>query len=92
MCRFAKESSAKELIVGTEEGILHRLRKENPQKTFYLAYEGAICPNMKLNNPERVYVSLKEEKHIVAVPEAVAKKARLSLNDVSSEGLNGYYH
>jgi quinolinate synthase len=79
MCRYAKESTAGEFIVGTEEGILHRLRKENPQKNFYLAYEGAICPNMKLTRLEQLYAALKEEKNVVKVPEAVAKKARGSL-------------
>ena len=79
MCRFAKESSAKDFIVGTEEGILHRLRKENPAKNFYLAYEGAVCPNMKLTTLERLYSALKEEKNVVRVPESVAKKARASL-------------
>jgi quinolinate synthase len=79
MCRFAKESSAKTFIVGTEEGILHRLRKDNPEKQFILAYEGAICPNMKLNTLERLYVALKEEKHVVTVPEPTAKRARRAL-------------
>jgi quinolinate synthase len=79
MCRYAKESHAKDFIVGTEEGILHRLRKENPQKNFYLAYEGAICPNMKLITLDRLYTALKEEKNVVKVPEAVAKKSRASL-------------
>jgi quinolinate synthase len=79
MCRYAKESNAKNFIVGTEEGILHRLRKENPEKNFYLAYEGAICPNMKLTTLDRLYAALKEEKHVIKVPEAVAKKARASL-------------
>jgi quinolinate synthase len=79
MCRYTKESNSKEFIVGTEEGILHRLRKENPEKKFYLAYEGAICPNMKLTTLDRLYSSLKEEKNVVKVPEAVADKARRSL-------------
>ena len=79
MCRYAKESSAKDFIVGTEEGILHRLRKENPDKKFYIAYEGAICPNMKLTTLDRLYTALKEEKHVVKVPEAVTKNARASL-------------
>ena len=79
MCRYANESPAKEFIVGTEEGILHRLRKENPKKNFYIAYEGAICPNMKLTTLDRLYASLKEEKNVVKVPEAVANKARASL-------------
>ena len=79
MCRFVKESNAKEFIIGTEEGLLYRLRKENPEKIFYLAYDGAFCPNMKLNTLERIYTSLKEEKHIIKVPEHIADKARLSL-------------
>ncbi|PIU59279.1 quinolinate synthase, partial [Candidatus Bathyarchaeota archaeon CG07_land_8_20_14_0_80_47_9] len=70
---------AKTFIVGTEEGLLHRLRKDNPEKQFILAYEGAICPNMKLNTLERLYVALKEEKHVVTVPESVAKKAKKAL-------------
>jgi len=80
MCRYAKESNAKEFIVGTEEGIMYRLRKENPDKKFYLAYEGAVCPNMKLTTLDRVYTALKEEKNVVEVPEAVAKKAKASLD------------
>ena len=79
MCRYAKEFNAQNFIVGTEEGILHRLRKENPKKNFYLAYQDAICPNMKLTTLDRLYIALKEEKNVVKVPEAVAKKARASL-------------
>ena len=79
MCRYAKESGAEDFIVGTEEGILHRLRKENQEKNFYLAYQDAICPNMKLTTLDRLYVALKEEKNVVKVPEAVANKARVSL-------------
>lgn len=79
MCKYAKESSAKEFIVGTESGILHRLQKENPGKKFYLSYDGAVCPNMKLTTLDRVYTSLKEEKTVVEVPVVVAEKARQSL-------------
>jgi quinolinate synthase len=55
------------------------LRKENPDKEFVLAYPEAICPNMKLNTLERLYASLKEEKYVVTVPEAIAKQARKAL-------------
>ncbi len=79
MCRCAKETSAETFIVGTEEGLLHRLRKDNPRKKFVLAYEGAICPNMKLNTLERLCTALKEEKHVISVPPLVAKKARKAL-------------
>jgi quinolinate synthase len=55
------------------------LRKENPKKNFHLAYEGAVCPNMKLTTLDRLYAALKEEKNVVKVPDAIAKRARASL-------------
>jgi len=79
MCKFAKESSFSKFIVGTEVGLLHRLRKENAGKVFIPAYEDAWCVNMKLNSLERVLLALKEERHVIAVPRPVAKKARRSL-------------
>ncbi len=79
MCKYAKESNSKTFIVGTEEGIMHRLKKENPDKEFIIAYDGAICPNMKIITLDRIYSSLKEEKHVVKIPEPIAKKARVSL-------------
>ena len=79
MCRHARESNAKTFIIATEEGLLHRLRKQNPEKQFILAYEDAVCPNMKLNTLEKLYMALKEEKYVVTVPESIAKKARKAL-------------
>jgi quinolinate synthase len=79
MCRYARETPAKTVIVGTEEGLLHRLRKENPEKRFIIAYKDAVCPNMKLTTLDRLYASLKEEKHVVKVPKPVAEKARVAL-------------
>ena len=79
MCRYAQETSAKTIIVGTEEGLLHRLRKENPQKRFIIAYSDAVCPNMKLLTLDRIYTTLKEEKHVVTIPKQIAAKARIAL-------------
>jgi quinolinate synthase len=79
MCGYVRESSAKRFIVATEEGILHRLRKENPGRQFILAYEDAVCPNMKLNTLDRLYIALKEEKFVVTVQESIAKHARKAL-------------
>lgn len=79
MCRYAKESNAKRFIVGTEEGLLHRLKKDNPEKEFMLAYEDAVCPNMKLNTLEKLYVALKEEKYVVTVPDVIARQSRKAL-------------
>jgi quinolinate synthase len=80
MCRFARENKAGTFIVATEEGILHRLRKDNPDKQFVLAYEDAVCPNMKLNTLEKLYTALKEEKHVVTVPDAVSRQAKKALD------------
>ena len=79
MCRYARETPAKTIIVGTEIGLIHRLQKENPQKQFIIAYKDAICPNMKLTTLDRLYVALKGEKHVVRIPEPVAAKARIAL-------------
>jgi quinolinate synthase len=79
MCKYARESKARTFVVGTEEGILHRLRKENPEKKFVLAYEDAVCPTMKLNTLDRLYAALKEEKYLVTVPEPIARQARKAL-------------
>ena len=76
MCRYSRESKAREIIVGTEIGIIHRLRKENPEKRFIPASEQAICPNMKLITLEKVLWSLEEMKHQVKVPPETASRAR----------------
>jgi len=79
MCRFAKNTEAQKIVIATEVGLIHRLKKENPGKKFIPAYEDAVCPNMKLNTLERIYLALKNEAHAVTVPEPIAKKARKSL-------------
>lgn len=79
MCHYAHDSEAKKFIVGTEEGLLHRLRKENPKKQFISAYPEAICPNMKLTTLDRLYGCLKDEKYVVRVSDKTAKKAHVAL-------------
>ncbi len=76
MCRFARETTVKEIIIATEIGILHRLRKENPGKTFYPASEQAICPRMKLITLESILWSLQEMTPEVKVPEDIRLKAK----------------
>jgi len=75
MVRHARQTKAKTLIVGTEEGLLHRMRRENPQKVFVLASEAAVCPNMKLHTPEKILWSLEQMEHEVRVPEKVRRRA-----------------
>lgn len=75
MIKYVKESSAKSFIIGTEVGIIHRLKKENPGKIFIPISEQAICPQMKLIRLEDVLNALKEGKYEVKVPEDIRKKA-----------------
>ena len=84
MCQYVKENSATRYIIATENGLIHRLEKENPEKEFLPAYDGAICPNMKLNTLERIDLSLEKEIHRVKVPDPVAKKARRALEAMLS--------
>lgn len=58
--RFARESSAQEFIIGTEAGILHRLRKENPNKKFLPLLPEMTCVNMKKITLEDVARSLRD--------------------------------
>jgi quinolinate synthase len=75
MCKFARESDAKEFIIGTEIGLLHTLKKENPDKKFYPASRLADCPNMKLNTLEKILWSLEDMVYEVTVPEDIRVKA-----------------
>ncbi|MBI5345096.1 MAG: quinolinate synthase NadA [Deltaproteobacteria bacterium] len=80
MYKFAKETKAKMIIVGTEMGILWRLRKENPEKQFILPSRSLICPNMKLTTLEDVAESLREMKNVVAVAAEVRRAAKAALD------------
>lgn len=84
MCKYARETKTKELIIGTETGILHRLRKENPDKVFYPASELAVCPNMKLTTLEKVLWSLEGMNYEVNVPEEVISRAKQSIQRMLS--------
>jgi len=75
MCRMAQESNAVDFIVGTETGIIHRMRKENPQKRFHAVSDLAVCPNMKMTTLEKVLWSLEDLEVEITVPEDIRVKA-----------------
>ncbi len=79
MVNHARQSTAKEFIIATETGILHRLQKFNPEKAFYPVNERAVCRFMKMITLEKVLRSLQEDVFEVKVPEAIAERARLSI-------------
>ncbi|MGD0854730.1 MAG: quinolinate synthase NadA [Dehalococcoidia bacterium] len=80
MLRFARQTEAKVLIIGSEIGILHRMRKENPGKTFIPASEKAICPNMKKITLEKILWSLEDMKPEVRVPEDIRARAKSAVD------------
>jgi quinolinate synthase len=78
MYDYCRNSSAKRFIIGTEAGILFRLRNENPDKEFILASPALVCPNMKLTSLEDILLALQTMQPVVKVAEDVrilAKKA-----------------
>ena len=79
MAKYVQEDPAKEFIVGTESGLLYRLKQDNPGKEFYLASERAVCPNMKRTTQEKVLWALEELADEVRVPEEIRKKAHLAI-------------
>jgi len=80
MLRYAKSSSHNSFIIGTEEGILYRLRKENPEKSFYLIAEKQICPNMKKTTLETLARTMELQENKVTVPEAIRVKAKEAID------------
>lgn len=80
MLRFARESDARELIVGTELGLMHRLTKENPGKIFHPLRRDMICPNMKKTTLGSILAALKEMKPVIKVPEEIRIPAKRALD------------
>ena len=80
MIRHARNTQATEIIVGTEIGIIHRLRKENPDKVFVPLSEQAVCPNMKLISLENVLWSLEDLSPRIKVPEDIRIKAKKAVD------------
>ena len=79
MVSFAKKSDKKRFLIGTEEGLIYRLKKENPEKEFCAAGTAKMCRNMKLTTLNDVYLSLKEERYAIELPEGIIKSAQKAL-------------
>lgn len=71
----AKASPTKRFIIGTEIGLVERLRREFPDKEFIPALETAVCEQMKKHNLEKLYEALRDMKHVVRVPPEIAARA-----------------
>ena len=80
MGKYALESTAKEFIVGTEVGLVYRLKLDNPDKEFYPASERAVCPNMKRTTQEKILWALEELKEEVKVSDDIRRRARAAID------------
>lgn len=76
---FANNSSQKKFIIGTEMGVLVKLKEMNPDKQFYLLSQGLVCPNMKKTSLKSVYNALLQDQYKIEVDEAIRLKAKACL-------------
>jgi quinolinate synthase len=79
MLEFARRSEAREFIIGTEMGILHTLRQENPGKSFISPSAHLICQDMKRITLSDLVDALKEKKHHITIPEDMRQRALLAV-------------
>jgi quinolinate synthase len=80
MIRYAAASDAKEFVIGTEIGLMHRLRKDNPDKRFFPLRKDMICPNMKKTTLKSILRAFQENTFLVKVPEEIRIPAKRALD------------
>ncbi len=85
MLKYAKKTD-RDLIIGTEVGIIHRLKKENPGRNFYPVSNYVVCPNMKMNTLETIRDSLRDMRTPISVPEDIRIKAKNALDKMLAVG------
>ncbi len=84
MLRRAKESKADKFIIGTEEGLIYRLSKENPDKKFYSLGSGKVCTNMKMTILDDIYRALAKNEYKIELDPEIIKKAKIALERMVS--------
>jgi quinolinate synthase len=84
MVRFAQESPSKRFLVATETGIIHRLEREAPGKSFEPVREDAVCKYMKMITLTKLRDALRDNKYRVTVDPETADRARLAIERMVS--------
>ena len=74
--RYVESSDANVIIIGTEVGVLCKLRTSRPEKQIFLLHSGLVCPNMKKTKQQSIYEALLNNQYQIHVDEAVAEKAK----------------
>jgi len=80
MLRYAVQSNHKVFLIGTEEGVLHPLRKQNPDKEFYVIGDSFICPDMKKTTLETVVATMQTRSNVVTVSEEIKTRAKQAID------------
>ena len=80
MLKFAAKSTAGQFIIATEIGIIHALKKQNPEAEFVPASERAICPNMKKITLEKIVWALEDVQYKISIPEVIRERAKKALD------------
>jgi quinolinate synthase len=80
MLRYAAQSNDKVFLIGTEEGLLHPLRKQNPDKEFHIIGDSFICPDMKKTTLETVVATMETGSNVVLVPEEIKARAKQAID------------
>jgi quinolinate synthase len=75
----ARRTRSREVVIGTEKGIIYRLAKENPAVAFYPARDTALCVHMKMTTLDKVLRALETDTFRVEVPADVADRARSAI-------------
>ena len=82
MLRHVGESDAEEFIVATEQGLLERMKRENPTKEFFPAFRPKICSNMKRTALVDIHQALEKDQYEIDIDPQIARKAVHSLNEM----------
>lgn len=83
---YARNSEHDKFIIGTEMGVLYQLKKENPNKTFYMMSTGLICPNMKKTSLQSVHDALAKRQYEITLDSGIIERASGSLNRMLAVG------
>ena len=84
MMEAVRQSSARRFIVGTEEGMLHKLRKDHPDREFILPTPKLVCPTMKMTKLASLVRSLERMEYEITVTGEVAARAKEALDRMLS--------
>lgn len=82
MVRYVKTAEAKSFLIGTEEGMIHRLKQEAPDKEFLTVSNAFVCPNMKKTRLEDVLESLEKEKFEITLDKETREKGKQTLDEM----------